>query len=128
MPSSRKGCLRLRDQSGSLSCLLLAQPLQPLTDPRLIGLEFSGGEKMMGVGKRVSELGSVGESFCQDSVDMLKWLILINKSGEWFGRLVWAGGVKEPGVPGRNHKSHIHFSLCNSSQTHQDDSLHFSYP
>lgn len=83
---------------------------------------------MMGVGKRVSELGSVGESFCQDSVDMLKWLILINKSGEWFGRLVWAGGVKEPGVPGRNHNSHIHFSLCNSSQTHQDDSLHFSYP
>ncbi|XP_040099346.1 CST complex subunit CTC1 isoform X1 [Oryx dammah] len=37
VPSSRKGCLRLRDQSGSLSCLLLAQPLQPLTDPRLIG-------------------------------------------------------------------------------------------
>uniref|UniRef100_A0AC11E6A8 CST telomere replication complex component 1 n=1 Tax=Ovis aries TaxID=9940 RepID=A0AC11E6A8_SHEEP len=37
VPSSRKGCLRLRDQSGSLSCLLLAQPSQPLTDPRLIG-------------------------------------------------------------------------------------------
>ncbi|DAA18785.1 TPA: Uncharacterized protein C17orf68 (HBV DNAPTP1-transactivated protein B)-like protein [Bos taurus] len=37
VPSSRKGCLQLRDQSGSLSCLLLAQPLQPLTDPRLIG-------------------------------------------------------------------------------------------
>ncbi|XP_065766151.1 CST complex subunit CTC1 isoform X1 [Muntiacus reevesi] len=37
VPSSRKGCLQLRDQSGSLSCLLLAQPLQPITDPRLIG-------------------------------------------------------------------------------------------
>lgn len=81
VPSSRKGCLQLRDQSGSLSCLLLAQPLQPLTDPSLIGLEFSGGE-MMGVGKRVSELESVGETSCQDSVEMLKWLMLINKSGE----------------------------------------------
>lgn len=109
VPSSRKGCLQLRDRSGSLSCLLLAKPLQPITDPRLIGLEFNGGEKMMGVGKRVSELGSVGETFCQDSVEMLKWLMLINKSGEWFRRLVWAGGVKEPGVPGQNHNSQHSF-------------------
>ncbi|XP_031323531.1 CST complex subunit CTC1 isoform X3 [Camelus dromedarius] len=36
-PSSRKGCLKLQDQSGSLLCLLLADPSQPLTDPRLIG-------------------------------------------------------------------------------------------
>ncbi|XP_037665190.1 CST complex subunit CTC1 isoform X2 [Choloepus didactylus] len=35
--SSRKGCLQLRDQSGSLPCLLLARHSQPLTDPRLIG-------------------------------------------------------------------------------------------
>lgn len=72
-------------------------------------MEFSGGEKMMGVGKRVSELGGVGESFCQDSVEMLKWLMLINKSGEWFKRLVWAGGIKEPGVPGQNHNSQHSF-------------------
>ncbi|EHB04517.1 hypothetical protein GW7_13858 [Heterocephalus glaber] len=32
-----KGCLRLRDQSGSLSCLLLAEDSQPVTDSRLIG-------------------------------------------------------------------------------------------
>ncbi|KAJ8783719.1 hypothetical protein J1605_008762 [Eschrichtius robustus] len=37
VPSSRKGCLRLQDQSGSLRCLLLAKPSQPLTDPGLIG-------------------------------------------------------------------------------------------
>ncbi|XP_057572891.1 CST complex subunit CTC1 [Hippopotamus amphibius kiboko] len=37
VPSSRKGCLRLQDQSGSLPCLLLAKPSQPLTDPGLIG-------------------------------------------------------------------------------------------
>ncbi|KAB0401771.1 hypothetical protein E2I00_019984, partial [Balaenoptera physalus] len=42
VPSSRKGCLRLQDQSGSLRCLLLAKPSQPLTDPGLIGLEFRG--------------------------------------------------------------------------------------
>nr|XP_058139497.1 CST complex subunit CTC1 isoform X2 [Dasypus novemcinctus] len=35
--SSHKGCLQLRDQSGSLPCLLLAKHSQPLTDPRLIG-------------------------------------------------------------------------------------------
>ncbi|XP_037348233.1 CST complex subunit CTC1 isoform X2 [Talpa occidentalis] len=35
--SSRKGCLQLRDQSGSLPCLLLAKHSQPLCDPRLIG-------------------------------------------------------------------------------------------
>ncbi|XP_006863564.1 PREDICTED: CST complex subunit CTC1 [Chrysochloris asiatica] len=35
--SSRKGCLQLRDQSGSLPCLLLAKHSQPITDPRLIG-------------------------------------------------------------------------------------------
>ncbi|XP_067571489.1 CST complex subunit CTC1 isoform X1 [Pseudorca crassidens] len=37
VPSSRKGCLRLQDQSGSLPCLLLAKPSQPLADPGLIG-------------------------------------------------------------------------------------------
>lgn len=37
--SSHKGCLQLRDQSGSLSCLLLNEHSQPVTDPRLIGLE-----------------------------------------------------------------------------------------
>nr|XP_028691830.1 CST complex subunit CTC1 isoform X3 [Macaca mulatta] len=35
--SSHKGCLQLRDQSGSLPCLLLAKHSQPLSDPRLIG-------------------------------------------------------------------------------------------
>ncbi|XP_035155873.1 CST complex subunit CTC1 isoform X1 [Callithrix jacchus] len=35
--SSHKGCLQLRDQSGSLPCLLLAKYSQPLNDPRLIG-------------------------------------------------------------------------------------------
>ncbi|XP_008059321.1 CST complex subunit CTC1 [Carlito syrichta] len=35
--SSRKGCLQLRDKSGSLPCLLLAKHSQPVTDPRLIG-------------------------------------------------------------------------------------------
>ncbi|XP_036125294.1 CST complex subunit CTC1 [Molossus molossus] len=35
--SSHKGCLQLRDQSGSLPCLLLNKHSQPLTDPRLIG-------------------------------------------------------------------------------------------
>ncbi|KAL0596906.1 CST complex subunit CTC1 [Plecturocebus cupreus] len=35
--SSHKGCLQLRDQSGSLPCLLLAEHSQPLNDPRLIG-------------------------------------------------------------------------------------------
>ncbi|XP_046531726.1 CST complex subunit CTC1 isoform X1 [Equus quagga] len=35
--SSRKGCLQLRDQSGSLPCLLLAKHSQPLADPQLIG-------------------------------------------------------------------------------------------
>ncbi|XP_077022029.1 CST complex subunit CTC1 isoform X2 [Tamandua tetradactyla] len=35
--SSHKGCLQLRDRSGSLPCLLLAKHSQPLTDPRLIG-------------------------------------------------------------------------------------------
>ncbi|KAM6163723.1 CST complex subunit CTC1 [Rhynchocyon petersi] len=35
--SSHKGCLQLRDQSGSLSCHLLAKHSQPITDPRLIG-------------------------------------------------------------------------------------------
>ncbi|MBZ3888384.1 CST complex subunit CTC1, partial [Sciurus carolinensis] len=35
--SSHKGCLQLRDRSGSLSCLLLAKHSQPLTDPQLIG-------------------------------------------------------------------------------------------
>uniref|UniRef100_A0A8C3YJ97 CST complex subunit CTC1 n=1 Tax=Catagonus wagneri TaxID=51154 RepID=A0A8C3YJ97_9CETA len=30
-------CLRLQDQSGSLCCLPLVKPSQPLTDPRLIG-------------------------------------------------------------------------------------------
>ncbi|XP_073090945.1 CST complex subunit CTC1 isoform X2 [Manis javanica] len=35
--SSRKGCLQLRDQSGSLPCLLLAKHSQPFSDPRLIG-------------------------------------------------------------------------------------------
>uniref|UniRef100_A0A8C9A775 CST complex subunit CTC1 n=1 Tax=Prolemur simus TaxID=1328070 RepID=A0A8C9A775_PROSS len=35
--SSHKGCLQLRDQSGSLHCLLLAKHSQPLTDPRLLG-------------------------------------------------------------------------------------------
>ncbi|XP_048221743.1 CST complex subunit CTC1 isoform X2 [Perognathus longimembris pacificus] len=35
--SSRKGCLQLRDQSGSLPCLLLAKRSQPVTDPQLIG-------------------------------------------------------------------------------------------
>ncbi|KAM4843730.1 CST complex subunit CTC1 isoform 2-T2 [Thomomys bottae] len=35
--SSRKGCLQLRDQSGSLPCLLLAKHSQPVTDPQLIG-------------------------------------------------------------------------------------------
>ncbi|KAG8507068.1 CST complex subunit CTC1, partial [Galemys pyrenaicus] len=37
VPSSHKGCLQLRDQSGSLPCLLLAKPSQPLSDPRFIG-------------------------------------------------------------------------------------------
>ncbi|XP_037020872.2 CST complex subunit CTC1 isoform X2 [Artibeus jamaicensis] len=35
--SSHKGCLQLRDQTGSLPCLLLNKHSQPLTDPRLIG-------------------------------------------------------------------------------------------
>ncbi|XP_005002150.1 CST complex subunit CTC1 isoform X2 [Cavia porcellus] len=35
--SSRKGYLCLRDQSGALPCLLLAQDSQPVTDSRLIG-------------------------------------------------------------------------------------------
>ncbi|KAF5911864.1 hypothetical protein HPG69_015842 [Diceros bicornis minor] len=35
--SSHKGCLQLRDQSGSLPCLLLDKHSKPLTDPRLIG-------------------------------------------------------------------------------------------
>ncbi|KAM9210725.1 CST complex subunit CTC1 isoform 1-T1 [Dugong dugon] len=35
--SSHKGCLQLRDQSGSLPCLLLAKHSQPVTDPRLSG-------------------------------------------------------------------------------------------
>ncbi|XP_004638586.1 CST complex subunit CTC1 [Octodon degus] len=35
--SSRKGYLQLRDQSGSLPCLLLAKDSQPVTDPKLIG-------------------------------------------------------------------------------------------
>ncbi|XP_015359947.1 CST complex subunit CTC1 isoform X2 [Marmota marmota marmota] len=35
--SSHKGCLQLRDRSGSLSCLLLAKHSQPLTDPQLVG-------------------------------------------------------------------------------------------
>ncbi|XP_012868915.1 PREDICTED: CST complex subunit CTC1 [Dipodomys ordii] len=35
--SSRKGCLHLRDRSGSLPCLLLAKHSQPVTDPQLIG-------------------------------------------------------------------------------------------
>ncbi|XP_016010199.2 CST complex subunit CTC1 isoform X1 [Rousettus aegyptiacus] len=35
--SSHKGCLQLRDQSGSLPCLLLNKHSQPVTDPRLIG-------------------------------------------------------------------------------------------
>ncbi|XP_014444545.1 CST complex subunit CTC1 isoform X2 [Tupaia chinensis] len=35
--SSHKGCLQLRDQSGSLPCLLLAKHSQPLADPQLIG-------------------------------------------------------------------------------------------
>ncbi|XP_007950539.1 CST complex subunit CTC1 [Orycteropus afer afer] len=37
VPSSHKGCLQLRDQSGCLPCLLLARHSQPITDPRLIG-------------------------------------------------------------------------------------------
>ncbi|XP_005878849.1 PREDICTED: CST complex subunit CTC1 [Myotis brandtii] len=35
--SSHKGCLQLRDQSGSLPCLLLNEHSQPVTDPRLLG-------------------------------------------------------------------------------------------
>ncbi|XP_020031140.1 CST complex subunit CTC1 isoform X2 [Castor canadensis] len=35
--SSHKDFLQLRDQSGSLPCLLLAKHSQPVTDPRLIG-------------------------------------------------------------------------------------------
>ncbi|XP_066220924.1 CST complex subunit CTC1 isoform X1 [Saccopteryx leptura] len=35
--SSRKGHLQLRDQSGSVPCLLLNEPSRPLSDPRLIG-------------------------------------------------------------------------------------------
>ncbi|CAK6437681.1 unnamed protein product [Pipistrellus nathusii] len=35
--SSHKGCLQLRDQSGSLPCLLLDKHSQPVTDPWLIG-------------------------------------------------------------------------------------------
>uniref|UniRef100_G1T012 CST complex subunit CTC1 n=1 Tax=Oryctolagus cuniculus TaxID=9986 RepID=G1T012_RABIT len=35
--SSHKGYLQLRDQSGSLPCLLLAENQQPLMDPQLIG-------------------------------------------------------------------------------------------
>ncbi|KAM5307416.1 CST complex subunit CTC1 isoform 2-T2 [Glossophaga mutica] len=35
--SSHKGCLQLRDQTGSLPCLLLNKHSQPVTDPRLIG-------------------------------------------------------------------------------------------
>ncbi|XP_036197834.1 CST complex subunit CTC1 [Myotis myotis] len=35
--SSHKGCLQLRDQSGSLPCLLLNERSQPVTDPRLLG-------------------------------------------------------------------------------------------
>lgn len=64
---------------------------------------------MMGEWERGSLNWGVWESFCQDSVEMLKWLMLINKSGEWFKRLVWAGGVKEPGVPGQNHNSQHSF-------------------
>lgn len=44
MASSHKGCLQLRDQSGSLPCLLLNKHSQPVTDPRLIGLKSKGGE------------------------------------------------------------------------------------
>ncbi|XP_016078004.1 PREDICTED: CST complex subunit CTC1 isoform X2 [Miniopterus natalensis] len=35
--SSHKGCLQLRDQSGSLPCLLLSKHSQPISDPRFIG-------------------------------------------------------------------------------------------
>ncbi|GAB5580500.1 CST complex subunit CTC1 [Prionailurus iriomotensis] len=45
--SSHKGCLQLRDRSGSLPCLILAKHSQPISDSRLIGLEFRSGEKMV---------------------------------------------------------------------------------
>ncbi|XP_025776085.1 CST complex subunit CTC1 [Puma concolor] len=35
--SSHKGCLQLRDRSGSLPCLILAKHSQPISDSRLIG-------------------------------------------------------------------------------------------
>ncbi|XP_049716344.1 CST complex subunit CTC1 isoform X1 [Elephas maximus indicus] len=35
--SSQKGCLQLRDQSGSLPCLPLTKHSEPITDPRLTG-------------------------------------------------------------------------------------------
>nr|XP_035950440.1 CST complex subunit CTC1 [Halichoerus grypus] len=35
--SSHKGCLQLRDKSGSLPCLILAKHSQPITDSRFIG-------------------------------------------------------------------------------------------
>ncbi|XP_075417022.1 CST complex subunit CTC1 [Tenrec ecaudatus] len=37
VPSSHKGSLQLRDQSGSLSCLLLDKHSQPIANPQLIG-------------------------------------------------------------------------------------------
>lgn len=43
--SSHKGCLQLRDKTGSLPCLILAKHSQPITDSRFIGLELGCGEK-----------------------------------------------------------------------------------
>ncbi|XP_006761734.1 PREDICTED: CST complex subunit CTC1 [Myotis davidii] len=45
--SSHKGCLQLRDQSGSLPCLLLNERSQPVTDPRLLGLEARSRERVV---------------------------------------------------------------------------------
>lgn len=103
MASSRKGCLRLQDQSGSLPCLLLAKPSQPLTDPGLIGLEFRGGERWWW--GRGSLNWGLGRKHCWDLLEMLEWLLLINQSGGRCRRLVLAGGVEEQGVPGQNYNS-----------------------
>uniref|UniRef100_A0A5F8A9W8 CST complex subunit CTC1 n=1 Tax=Macaca mulatta TaxID=9544 RepID=A0A5F8A9W8_MACMU len=92
--SSHKGCLQLRDQSGSLPCLLLAKHSQPLSDPRLIGaspevpkptLSFCVLGSWLGGTQRKEGTGwGLPEPQGNDDKDQKVHLIFFGASVRWF--------------------------------------------